>query len=502
MKNSLVIYIALLYLIFGSSITGHTQRQDYNWIFGYQTTNLTGQAGSILNFQGGNRDTIFQLLPWAMGANNTSISSKENGKLLFYSNGCAVFDSSHQIMMNGDSLNLGEIYDNNCGGGYGNTGIANTLILPDPSNEKGYYLIHKTEVLISEPFLDIISPDIKYTYVDMTLNDGLGAVTEKNEVFFDEANSMGGFLTACKHENGNDWWVLQPEKLGNRYFKFLLNESGITLHDTQILGPTFDYFSEGAQAKFTPDGTKYLLFNAINGLLVFDFDRTTSTLSNLNVVNVLEEYRPTGLSTSPNSRFAYLSAGGELFQVDLWADDLQESLTLIAEWDGFVDPLPTNFHLGQLGPDCRIYIGSTNGSKYLHVIHQPNEKGMTCDVRQHDLEVPNYIWSGSMPNFPHFRMDEDDICDPTITSVFGIPFISTKSLKIFPNPTSELLSIENRGFKSIEIMDYQGRILVEKKITLEELIEINTSGLVDGIYLARGLNDEGEVWMGRFVVSH
>ena len=92
--------------------------------------------------------------------NNASICDKD-GNLLFYTNGCAVANRHHEVMPNGDGLNVGsffyDFWGGDCADGY--PGSQNITILPDPSYDLGYYIIHKPinynpDLLMSQIFLD------------------------------------------------------------------------------------------------------------------------------------------------------------------------------------------------------------------------------------------------------------------------------------------------------------------------------------------------------------
>ena len=87
-----------------------------------------------------------------------------------------------------------------------------------------------------------------------------------------------------------------------------------------------------------------------------------------------------------------------------------------------------------LAPDCRIYMNSLNGSFSYHVINKPNEKGEACDFVQQGIKLPAASSVGTLPNFPRFRVDEEDKCDPTITSVFGDNIYWRRDLVTYPNP--------------------------------------------------------------------
>lgn len=481
----IIIYRLLFFWVFVgiNSISFSQDKSDYQWIFSTNPDPLPGHEGSFLDFNGGQIDTFYRPVGFFIGTNHAQICDKHTGELLAYTNGCHLFDKSHKIMLNGENINPGWVHNDQCGHGY--PGSQESLFLRDPANENGYYLLHKRDSLITAPIVDVVQPDLLYSYIDISENNGKGKVLEKNISLFNDYNMVLGYLTACKHANGKDWWLILLIDEENTFYKVLLSNDGPEVIDSQDLGDNFSNRSNTTgQAVFSPDGSKFVLFNPVDHALIFDFDRATGELSNLR--QVIVENNPTfsGVAVSSNSRYAYLSTQFKLYQIDLWEDTIQNSLTLIDTFDGFGDPFPNNFYLCQLGPDCRIYITSTNGSQYLHVINSPNEKGKACEFWQHGLKLP-FQRAAGIPNFPHFRIDEEDVCDPTITSVFGNQIFYNKKLKIFPNPATQVVNIELPKSLSgtIIISDINSNQILEKGIINPvDIIRLELSHLSPGTY--------------------
>ena len=86
-----------------------------------------------------------------------------------------------------------------------------------------------------------------------------------------------------------------------------------------------------------------------------------------------------GIEFSPNSRFLYHCSGLQLYQYDL-----HETITLEnrIEIDTIIDrylPWGSSYFLQQLGPDGRIYISNPYSSDIMHVINNPDQKGLGCN---------------------------------------------------------------------------------------------------------------------------
>lgn len=491
MKNKLIIISAFIFLILNDVVS--QVKHDYNWLFGKSYSN-NPVKGSHIDFNKSNEiDSIELGIKAFLGGNNSNISDKE-GNLLLYANGCRIFDSTHHVMQNGDSINYGETWERFCPltGNY--PGKQNTLILPDPANidrgKNGYYVFHKRlQYEFNKP---LYTPELYYSYVDMNGNGGKGEVIEKDEPSFRTTNIVNGYLTACKHKKGRDWWIIQMERDTNIYFNILLTADTIMAVDSQSIGPNFSINSnQTGQAVFTPDGSKFLLYNPQDDLIIYDFNRETGLLSNLQQVEIQDSGTYYGIAVSSNSRFAYLSAAYDMYQIDLWSNDIASSLTHIAHWDRFAENgFPVAFSYAQLAPDCKIYVSAAASTRYLHVINKPNEKGKACDFRHHSIKLPFKNYATSIPNFPHFRIDEEDICDSTITWIPDEYLVKEINvLSVYPNPaTSEFtISVNNDTdsyqYGNIRIMDINGEIIKTMDINSYSTLTLDIKSFVPGVYL-------------------
>ncbi len=453
-----------------TSIFGQS-KQDYIWFFGKdQNINEEGIQGIRFDFN----DKPFQPIVATNGLsydqNNASICTPE-GELLFYTNGCAVANREHQIMPNGDSINAGPFFDvlwlGDCENGY--PGGQDIIILQDPSHNSGYYIIHITMGYFSGNDPSLVIENLKYSYVDMSLNNGLGDVTLKNIPFSESKSEKGylwSYLSVIAHSNQKDWWIVQPDFDGNLFYTFLLNEDGISVKDSvRLVGTDFNRNSSASgDSKFSPDGKLYSYYNINDGLWIYDFDRTDGRFSNERVLITSDGNSGSFSSVefSPNSRFIYLSNTDSLFQVDLREPDLEDGKILIDTYrDNPLDQFGTRFFKSALGPDCRVYIRGGSSSKFMHVIHKPDEKGLACDFEMRGIVFPQFISTGSFPNFPRYRVDEDEVCDPTITSLFGDDIFYRRDLDVYPNPVRDNLTIQfPEGYRGhVYIIDMQGQIV-------------------------------------------
>jgi hypothetical protein len=415
-------------------------------------------TSDTVNFGGTNIEFTQNMLPLAKKVSRPMNFSKginasicdANGQILFYTNGCFVADRTDQMMENGDSINVGEVFEDYCDlddFGYV-SGFQSAVVLPKPGNDMLYYLFHKRVNYVFNPF-DLLTLDLLYSVMDMSQNGGLGKVVEKNVVAFQDTLAFGD-MTAVRHANGTDWWLVTPGYRNNKYFVFLFDASGLSLAHSLALGdPTPPAGEGGGQCIFSPSGETYIRFNPHNKVRMFHFDRNTGLLSNYRRYNVnFFDISPFAgaCGISPSGRYLYISAQRDLYQMDLWASDIEASQTLIGTWDGYADPFAANFGRFILGPDCKLYIFPHNDSKAVHIIHNPDGLGMSCEFVQHDLVTPTYH-GGDFPNFPDFRLGALGTplspCagytvgggEPASPGREDVP-------RVFPNPAGELLTVE------------------------------------------------------------
>ena len=373
--------ITTLLLICSVTLISAQNKQDYYWPLGKDRL-MDPEFGALeFDFNQAPFEVGVRGAGLEFGQNNASICDAE-GNLLFYSNGCAVANRLHQVMPRGDSINEGIFFDEfwlgDCAFGY--PGRQDVLILQDPSDALGYYIIHIPTSIADTADFEIDIDRMLYSYVDMRLDEGNGDVTKKNEPFH-LGQIFSAYLTAIPHSNQKDWWIINPV-FPSGYVLYLLNNDGFNLHSYPE-GPIWDDFfsSSSGNARFSPDGTKYALFNRWDGIRVYDFDRTTGELSNEKVVPWF--FDDMGIFTtcewSPSSQFLYVAEFDSLYQLDVTIEPLIDGLVFIEEFNGAQDPLSTFFATAALGPDCRIYLRSLSSTRSFHVINKPDEKGLACD---------------------------------------------------------------------------------------------------------------------------
>lgn len=493
MSNTLLLkYVPPLLFVFAISTLSGQVQYDYQWLMGIGPNEPLSQEGGVLiDFHQG-FNASYRNLP-SMGRSNafTNICDFE-GNLMFYTNNCGILNFQDEIVEEGFGLNApGADFDAYCGvfpagGGY-NT--RSSFILPIPGSNSKYVIFHLRYDFPTTPEYFYHVESFLYTIVDMNALNGHGSVIEKNILIVKD--TLCDMLTAVRHGNGRDWWVICPQFNSNQVFLCLLTPDGVEGPYTRTTplfwpGELDDFWWE--QAVFSPDGRSYARINNQNGIQVFNFDRCSGEFNNpLQLYLPVEDASTSGVAISPNSQFLYADNGYKVYQFDLEADNVQNSRILIAEYDGHMAPLWTTFNMMQLAPDNKIYINSTNSVYKLHVIHNPNENGVNCNLEQHGVELPVKVGL-CMPNFPYFPLfsDVDSPCDTlNPSSLSNITLSKTDIFYLAPNPASQFVSIHS----TTEISDFDlewynniGQLVLTVNLANDKE-SIDTSMLPKGSYI-------------------
>ncbi len=434
-------------------------------------------VSTILNFNSGSPQVEPVVKDMELEGTN-AIMCDSVGKLLFYSNGCYIANATHQMMVNGDSIGKEKLESSYCKTG-GNPVVQCIISLPAPNSNHLYYLIYFDLVsTYTAPFFPLAPRTMYYAVIDMNLDNGLGAVTEKNQIILQDTFSLGQFQ-AQRHSNNKDWWIVMPQSLSNCYWTALLTENGIDTVFRQCIGNVWGDRDSGGQSVFSPSGTQYARMLFFNGMEVFDFNPSTGLFYNDRHISMgVDTFGHGGVAYSPNSRFLYTCCSSRLFQYDTWASDIEGSKLLVAELTTPDSISPkTRFNQARLAPDGKIYIAGSSAHSYLHVIHRPNCYGVECSLQQY--AVPLFSTNAySMPNMPHYiKWDTAETCQAV-----GVPIVGggSKRILFYPNPTSGVLHVEGLEYgDQLEWMNSMG-VVVQR--TLYEGATIPVSHLSPGFY--------------------
>ncbi|HMW11503.1 MAG TPA: T9SS type A sorting domain-containing protein [Bacteroidia bacterium] len=415
--------------------------------------------------------------------------SDDNGNFLMSSNGVWIADATGDTMINGGGLNPS--WDVNAHPNGILTENSN-MFLPFPNDSNKYILIH--HALFSDISTYSYWGGVHKSVIDITANGGLGAVIEKNDtLIYDE---ISGGITACRHANGRDWWVIVQKDSSDVVYKILLTPNGVDTITTQHLGYAQFFNGNVSQITFSQDGKKFIQnnYHYVAGnmhpsfVILADFDRCTGMFSNTQTIQLTQDSYLWGLAFSPSGKYAYACSSLYLFQIDT------DSLTVdtVATYDGFYSPYSwccaTTFWTMYLAANGKIYMTSGNGVQHIHEMNYPDSASIACDLQQHAINLG--VWSfRAVPNHPNYYLG----CDTTQTTcpclITGINEIKENDFKfsISPNPSNGnfkimyLLPQNSKG--TFEVFDITGKKVFNYNLPQWSTLQnFDLSFLGNGIY--------------------
>lgn len=300
--------------------------------------------------------------------------SDNNGDLLFYTDGMTVYNKSHILMPNGTGL-LGH-----------NSSTQSGVIVAKPGSTTLYYLF-------SVDGFSGTGGGLNYSEVDMTLQGGDGDINaNKNIPIFPNACEK---ITAIKHQNNLDYWIVARLENSNTYHSYLLTSSGVNMTPVVTnIGPI--YSDVIGYLKASQDGSKIAAANwTISDINLIDFDNSTGILSN--IITFTHGGLAYGIEFSPSGDLLYAGdvSTGSIYQYNLLSSNIQSSEILL----GSVPIYGTESAAAlQLAPDNKIYIANLF-APHLSVIDNPNIIGVGCNFNPNGIHLDGKISQGGLPTF-------------------------------------------------------------------------------------------------------
>lgn len=358
------------------------QGENNIWAFG---------IGAGLDFSSGKPEFFQSRSNTAEGCATVCNSA---GDLLFYSDGSNVWNRNHEIMDGGSGI-LGNH------GGSANRGSATqgVAIIPFLFDTDKYYMF--TVDCTENVYAPILPGYLRYSLIDMSLNNGLGGVVTKNIVLDQGASEK---MVVVK---GDDCylWLLVHMHSSSEFRAYKIDEEGkihppvssfvSTYSDEFIAADNKMYMV--AEMKVSSDSrlialsTGRMLQTGGGSIEVFAFNNRTGEVSSPARIYEAKTFLY-GLSFSPDNKLLYVGPGegigatGQLLQFDLSpfpsADLIGKSVLQVGSG--------RNMAGMRIGPDGKIYIAPQNDS-IIRCINNPNVRGKDCDLTTLSYTLPDTV---------------------------------------------------------------------------------------------------------------
>lgn len=352
------------------------QRENANWHFG---------CFAGINF--GEDGTITQIPSSLQSREGTASVSDAEGNLLFYTDGTRIFNGQGII-----------VADN---------------LLGDPSSTTSAVVI---PVIGSQTEYWIFTSDVG------SQNDGLNyyrysttteRLVEGPVLLISDQTEKIAVTPSCGEES---FWLVTQTRSGN-YLTYSVGNEVIQANDTPTVPSPLASRQTTSYLKFSSDGTRFA--NALperagpsdygGKVNVYDFDPISGTITDPLTPIILDFNNdengnfigfPYGIQFAPGGRFLYVSVtananlrgfeGGELYQYDLEATDINGSRTLLGQATNRL----MSYGALQLGPDGKIYMAMEaandptsscacfSAHPFLGVVEAPDEQGVSAGFTQ------------------------------------------------------------------------------------------------------------------------
>ncbi len=461
-----------------------------------QTSNLIWCFGDSAGVDFSNTSNPMSFSSGFDGRGSCVSIADSNSNLLLYSG----FNYLGQTMIFNDLNDTVSNSSNILGDGFYN---GMSLIRFPKANNK-YYLFCRTAT--RKLYYNIIYPDS---------NNGLGIVSQKNILV--DANIIGDCVTAVKHGNGRDWWLItkysstSPPNQNNRFFVYLVTSDS-------IYTPIIQDFNDARDADFQriiwhPTSDKFMLINIGGYMSEFGFDRCSGSITMIRNILPQQAGNYDRLfnegAYSPNGNVFYVSTDDfpgitdtmYLFQLDLTDTNVIASIDTLETWPtnnistGAVRLAPDNkiyfsrWYLCNISPYCYPYPDSVRNyvNENLSVINSPDSLGSACNYQPFSFYLGGKRTYAGLPNNPNYDLGAvvGSVCDSLTVSVGEVPNPPFGFCKLYPNPGSSVINylcqFNKSGKEELFIQNALGEIIIHQQL-LNVNTTINIQSLTPGIY--------------------
>jgi hypothetical protein len=285
-------------------------------------------------------------------------------------------------------------------------------------------------------------------------------------------------LTAIRHGNGKDWWILTTNAIGpslalsDHMLMLRLGLGGISFVDSFAMS-TISIMGEMVASS---DGSliavaslfSYGLF--VDGLVLFDFDRCDGKFYEKRVLDFNRGMYSVEFSSS--GELVYVSTDGRsTIDCGIFQLEAEDSLAVPQRIYDCRDQLGRVVGQMERGPDGRIYFTVGNNTfdpliGFLNTIFHPDSSGDASHVIEAYLPIgfSSNVYL-SLPNHPNYYLGPDPRCsgDTTTTDTTSAiaPVPEALSWKVYPTLSEGTVTVETSSpGGDITVLDAMGRTVM------------------------------------------
>lgn len=404
MRKLALIVLACL-VLFNAGAQTSLQKTWSNWLGdGYGLSFKTGQP---LPYQNPSSGPGF---PWLNsyfygGGTGVAYSDSITGAIKFILSGRSVYGPSFDTVTNGFGLVF-------CG-----NGKTSNQIIPFPDGQNKFYILHNFEphptgIIGLQTQCQVYqsmsgnSPGLRYSVLDMDLNNGMGKIVQKNLLLGWENKYV-----QIRHANGSDVWLLGHYRKNPSISSLLFSTTGIQGFPSQSVpfqALDNNTSHDWGEMDASPNGNLIAISSADNKVInTYNFDKATGNLSL--AYHLQLPFPSLEICFSPDGSKLYVvsdewlqcNSNRYLYQFDFLQPDVQASLTLVEK---FSNPVPS-FELNRIiGNKISAFYGNINNpvnngslAKFF-TIDYPNQPGPACMLNKQGFAFPGFPYPPALIN--------------------------------------------------------------------------------------------------------
>ncbi len=462
----------------------YAQNETDNWYFGNK---------AALNFSNCNPTVV----------NGSQINTVEgcatisdiNGNLLFYTDGIKVWNKINLVMQNGTGL-FGDPSSSQSG-----------VIVPQPGNDSIYYIFCVGA--------EVGSRGLCYSIVNINHNGGLGEVITKNTIILTSANEK---ITAVRHFNKKDVWVITRQFESDKYFAWLLTAAGVATSPVISTSPNYigsPINTSRGYLKPSTDGKKLVsAYEEFPFLEMSDFNDQTGAITNIIKIKSHPSTIPGlgvtgayGVEFSPNNKLLYITTRIDFtnpcgtcasynyyinqYNVSVFdSTAIENSVVLLDSGGTAINPGYEIYGALQLAKNGKIYAAQYDVNK-LSVIANPDVTGTGCNFQKDavnlgagrsQLGFPTFIQSYFNPNYRTYDYTYSEDCNKNVSFMadtqfaydslrwnFDDPGSGANNVSVMANPTH---TYSSNGIRNVQLYIFNQYGCINKVDTVNKQIMV------------------------------
>src|SRR6187431_2107489 len=232
-RISIAFYICLCQIC----LVCEAQKEGDTWVIGYYSGGSPNYSIMHLDFSSGEVKLNWHFDEMMHMRETSANICDKNGEAILWTNGMEIFGKhgvhvADTIAYAPGALAYWDWYYEEQIGPTGFPIHDGALILPIPEHNDEYLVLYHFVHSIPEAY----NGAQQYREARIKMNpDTTYSVLYKDSIFL-EYNYLSKTISATRHANGRDWWIVGMEASGSQYFTYILDPEGLRFHHSGETG--------------------------------------------------------------------------------------------------------------------------------------------------------------------------------------------------------------------------------------------------------------------------